>query len=416
MTHGGPKGRLVEFNLADLFESVVDVVEERDRDRRRCSAPQLRRARCSGQPPGPPDARQWDRSGRLRRHPAVQRVRVPRDDAGLLQDQGGSGQRQLPLHRQPSCAISTPTPGWWGWSTIGGSPRRSDRRSTPWANDVSCSRSTTAPPTPRRPGPTTTRPTLATADAVARVRSPLGRRPVLRVHGWHHRHAEGGAVAPRGHLLRGHGRRGSAPPGRRDRASPSSSPGASFARASWPCRCRRSCTPAPTGWRSRPSSAVAPWSCCPGGGSTPTPPGGSSPTSGSPCSWSSATPWPARCSTRSSRARDAARPPDVSSLMAVGSGGAMLAPSTKARLARLLPGRDRGRRFRVVRDRTARRLTAAGRSLRRPPAAPRRAHRRVRRRSAAGRPRLRPGRDGWPGEGGCRSATAATPLARRPPS
>jgi 3-oxocholest-4-en-26-oate---CoA ligase len=37
-------------------------------------------------------------------------------------------------------------------------------------------------------------------------------------------------------------------------------------------------------------------------------------------------------------ARDAARPPDVSSLMAVGSGGAMLAPSTKARLARLLPG------------------------------------------------------------------------------
>ena len=55
-----------------------------------------------------------------------------------------------------------------------------------------------------------------------------------------------------------------------------------------------------------------------------------------------ATPWPARCST--------CWPPnpiryDLSSLMAVGSGGAVLSPSTKAQLAELLPGRVVADRF-----------------------------------------------------------------------
>ena len=34
---------------------------------------------------------------------------------------------------------------------------------------------------------------------------PVGRRPLLRLHGRHHGHAQGRAVAPRRHLLRGHG-------------------------------------------------------------------------------------------------------------------------------------------------------------------------------------------------------------------
>ena len=48
---------------------------------------------------------------------------------------------------------------------------------------------------------------LAAASPDARLRRTLGRRPVHRVHGRHDRHAQGCRVAPRGHLLRGDGRR-----------------------------------------------------------------------------------------------------------------------------------------------------------------------------------------------------------------
>ena len=47
---------------------------------------------------------------------------------------------------------------------------------------------------------------------------------------------------------------------------------------------------------------------------------------------------------------------DTASLMALGSGGAALSPSTKRRLAELLPGPDDHRRVRLVGDRAARRV------------------------------------------------------------
>ena len=53
---------------------------------------------------------------------------------------------------------------------------------------------------------------LAGVDPSRGLRPPFGRRPVLRLHGGHHRVPEGCAVAPRGHLLRRDGRRRSSAP------------------------------------------------------------------------------------------------------------------------------------------------------------------------------------------------------------
>ena len=134
----------------------------------------------------------------------------------------------------------------------------------------------------------------------------------------------------------------------------------------------------------------------------------------STCSSSSATPWPGPLLDALEAARD--RRLDASSLMAVGSGGAILSPSTKARLARLLPGRDRGRRVRLVRDRPARRRHRRPTIPSARPPARRRAHRRVRRRPATRRARLRTRSGGWPVAAGCRSATGATRHAPPPRS
>ena len=90
------------------------------------------------------------------------------------------------------------------------------------------------------------------------------RRPLLRVHRRHDRHAQGRAVAPRGHLLRRHGRRRSDADGQHASPAdelPSRDPGVRPRRL-WSRR--RSCTPARSGPRSRCSSAAARSSFTPG--------------------------------------------------------------------------------------------------------------------------------------------------------
>ena len=80
----------------------------------------------------------------------------------------------------------------------------------------------------------------------------------------------------------------------------------------------------------------------PGGGFDPTWCGGWWRTSGPTPWWWWVTPWPDRCSTSWPPVPDRF---DLTSLMAVGSGGAVLSPSTKAQLAELLPGRIVADRF-----------------------------------------------------------------------
>ena len=88
---------------------------------------------------------------------------------------------------------------------------------------------------------------LASARPRPRLRAPFGRRPLHPLHGRHDGHAQGRHVAPRGHLLRrvrrrrDHATRSAAP--RRSRTGPV--PGSRVA-----CRRARSCTAPRTGWRS----------------------------------------------------------------------------------------------------------------------------------------------------------------------
>ena len=117
-------------------------------------------------------------------------------------------------------------------------------------------RSTTRPSSPRQPDD---RP-----DGRA-----VRRRRLLRLHRRHHRRPEGGAVAPRGHLLRGHGRRRPAADRRRHRpagAAPVAPPRVRHGRAA---RAAVHARRARTGSRSRPSSAAAASCCCPMATSTP---------------------------------------------------------------------------------------------------------------------------------------------------
>ena len=170
----------------------------------------------------------------------------------------------------------------------------------------------------------------------ARLRSALGRRPVLRLHRRHDRTAEGRPVAARGHLLRRHGRRRPVPDRATGSPNPTSWSNGCPRSAWWPCRSRRSCTPARTGWRSTNCSAAA--------------------RSSSPKAAASTrrTIWELvgreKVNTVVIVGDAMARPLcdelvahpdryDTSSLFAIGSGGAILSPSTKDQIAELLPGR-----------------------------------------------------------------------------
>ena len=169
VTDGGRAGRpfrdqrmCMEFNLADLFESVADSIPDQPRlvagDRRLTYAELDGRANrlahhLEGVGVGP-----GDRFGA----PAGQRHRVPRGHAGVLQDPGRAGQRQLPLRGRGAGLPLRRTPAWSAWSSTAGSGGR-------WPGALACHaptaarcwRSTTGPSRRRRAARTTRRPSAA---------------------------------------------------------------------------------------------------------------------------------------------------------------------------------------------------------------------------------------------------------------
>ena len=129
---------------------------------------------------------------------------------------------------------------------------------------------------------------------------------------------------------------------------------------------------------------------------------------------SSATPWPGRWP-RPSTAAGADY--DLSSLVVIGSGGAILSPAVKEQLRADAAERDDDRQLRRVGDGRQRHRSL---DLGGPAAGPRftdgRAHDGARRRPAPGRARLGRRSAGWPGGATSRSATTRTRPRRRPPS
>ena len=166
------------------------------------ASPHLPRPRPSRRPTRPSPGRCRRRCRGAGGGPAGQRDRVHRGHAGLLQDPGRTRQRQLPLrhprtrvplHRRRTRGSGLPP------ALRGGRHRRA--------------RLVDRAPCRHRGGRR-----LATRWRRRRVRGragrigvgpglprPVGRRPVLRLHGRHHGHAQGRGVAARRHLLRGHG-------------------------------------------------------------------------------------------------------------------------------------------------------------------------------------------------------------------
>ena len=117
----------------------------------------LRRAGGAGQPPGAPPRRPGRRRARPRGHLLVQQHRVRRDDAGRLQAAGRPDQRQLPLRR--GRARLPVRQRRRGGGRLPGGVRRPHRRGRRTGSRCcgTWSRSTTAPRTRRRPGPSATR-------------------------------------------------------------------------------------------------------------------------------------------------------------------------------------------------------------------------------------------------------------------
>ena len=238
------------------------------------AAPHLRRPRPAGQPAGPPPGRR--RASAASDFVGLQLVNglgVPRGDAGLLQAPGGAGQHQLPLRRRraapplrgrrpgrPRPPPAVRADGGAGPRRHGRAPRRArGRRRQPPARarrgradyEVELDGQPDAS-TRGRPA----RPTTSTASTpVARPASPracCGATRTSSSRPW--------AAGTRSSWAT-------------SSSSPTSSPGGCSTPAWSRCPCRRSCTPARTGWRSRPSSAAAPWCCCPVAASTPRRPG-----------------------------------------------------------------------------------------------------------------------------------------------
>ncbi len=176
--------------------------------------PAARRAR---QPVRPPSAGRRGRRRVPRRDPGLQPGRVGRGHDRLLQGEGRAGQPQLPL-RGPRAALrdrqrrprdaglrAGPLPPGGGGPRPGdGGPRRPVISTGTAVADhrrrVGGARR--APPThPLRRG-------VGLLVPRPGVRAPVGGRHLRAVHRGHDRHAQGRALAPGGHLLRRHGRRG----------------------------------------------------------------------------------------------------------------------------------------------------------------------------------------------------------------
>ena len=194
----------MEYNLADLWEKVVDTVPDREAlvcgDRRLTYADADERANRLAHYLG----RAGHRSRRPRRALPLQRHRVPRGRCSPRSSSAPSRSTSTTATSRTSCATCSTTP-----TRRPSSSTASSRRSSPRS-------ATELPALARRTSPSTTaaRTTSTPLDAIeyeaalarrvagARLRAALGRRPLHPLHRRHDRHAEGCDVAPRGHLLR----------------------------------------------------------------------------------------------------------------------------------------------------------------------------------------------------------------------
>ena len=257
----------VEFNLADLWERVVDAVpEQRGHGLRRSPAhatPQAdeRATRLAHHLAGARHRRR-----RSRRALPVQRHRVPRGDAGRVQAAGGADQRELPL-RRGGAAVPPRRRRRQGGRVpprVRAHPRSGARHAARCSPGSSWSTTSRAPHRPS--GATEYEAALDGRVIRARLRAAIARRPVHPLHRRHHRHAEGRHVARRGHLLRRVRRR---EPRRGDRSrSPEEIVDSPRPRTGAACPRARSCTAPPTGWRSARCTPAARSSSRPTGTST----------------------------------------------------------------------------------------------------------------------------------------------------
>ena len=196
--------RCVSYNLAELFERVADAVPEREAVVTPRRPAHVRATRRAGESARPCARGAWHRSGGSRRSTDAQRRRVHRDHARRVQAPRGAGERELPVRRVGARASLR--------RRRSRGPRVS--RGVRTADQVRARahrRSRAADRRRRRPRPDRrfprVRESARTCVRRTRLRRTLGRRRVHGVHGRHDGHAQGSGVAPRGHLLRRHGRR-----------------------------------------------------------------------------------------------------------------------------------------------------------------------------------------------------------------
>lgn len=208
-------GGTVEYNLADLFESVVDAVPDREAlvyvDHPGTGEEQpahLRRARRRRQPDRPPPPRLGRPARRTSRPPPLQRGRVPADRPRLPQGADRAGERELPVR---GGGARLPLPG-----RRPGRARLRRRVHRPGRGGAAADGEAAAPRAGGDPARGSRRPRLRPVPgggghriARARLRPPLGRRPLHHLHRRYDRDAQGRAVAPGGPVLRGTLRRGS---------------------------------------------------------------------------------------------------------------------------------------------------------------------------------------------------------------
>ena len=193
----------MEFNLADLWETVVDTVPDREAlvcgDRRLTYAEPTSVSNRS-----PTSRRPRHRPRRPRRALPLQRHRVPRGHARRVQAARGPDQRELPLRRGRAALPARRRRRQGGRlpPRVRAEARRDPRPALPRCTRYIAvddgSRDATSTPLDA----VEYEAALARRVAGARLRAALGRRPLHPLHRRHHRHAEGRDVAPRGHLLR----------------------------------------------------------------------------------------------------------------------------------------------------------------------------------------------------------------------
>ena len=136
----------------------------------------------------------------------VQRQRVPRGDAGLVPGPRGPVQRQLPLRRRGAAvpAQRRQAPGHDPALLAGPDAGRGAAHPGLAARGAAPGRGRIGPPPPPRGG--LVRGGAGRILARGTAGRALPRRPLRPLHGGHHGHAQGRAVAPARHLHGGHGR------------------------------------------------------------------------------------------------------------------------------------------------------------------------------------------------------------------